>query len=258
MQPLSPPSKCDVVIQQPDHATVTVEPLYPGYGTTVGNALRRVLLSSLPGAAATAVKITGVSHEFSAVPHIKEDVVAILLNLKQLRFRLEGEDALVASLKVKGERVVTGKDLALPTNLSLLNPEQPIATITDKAGEFELELSVGPGRGYVPVENREKEKLDIGTIALDAIYTPVRNVNFEVEHVRVEQMTNYDRLILDVRTDGTLSPVEAVVQAGQLLVEHFQFVTERVASANPTPAETVKPVKRRSKKAADAAESPEA
>lgn len=250
MQPLPLPTKCRVERQGPDRALITIEPLYPGYGTTVGNALRRVLLSSLPGAAVTAVKIAGVAHEFSAIPAIKEDVVSILLNLKQLRFRLEGEAPLTATLSVSGERAVTGADLTRPTNLTLLNPEQPIATLTDKQGSLELELTVGPGRGYVPVENREKEKLDIGTIAIDAIYTPVRNVNFEVEHVRVEQMTNYDRLILDVRTDGTLSPMAAVTEAGAILVQHFQFVTDQVTAQAPAEPEAPKPSRRRVKKSA--------
>lgn len=255
MQPLPLPTKCLVEQHAPNQATVTIEPLYPGYGTTVGNALRRVLLSSLPGAAVTAVTIAGVAHEFSAIPAVKEDVVAIILNLKQLRFRLEGDESLVATLTVTGERTVTGADLKLPTNLTLLNPDQPIATITDSAGRLELELNIGPGRGYVPVENREKEKLAIGSIAVDAIYTPVRNVNFEVEHVRVEQMTNFDRLILDVRTDGTLSPVAAVSEAGRLLVSHFQFVTDQVAAQTPVAAAIPK-TKRRTKKAAAADAAP--
>lgn len=225
MQSIPLPSKCSVSELQADHVVVTVEPLFPGYGTTLGNALRRVLLSSLPGAAVTAVKIADVSHEFSTIPSVKEDVVAVLLNVKQLRFRLTGDEPLTAVLKIRGEKVVTGKDLKLPTNLELINQDQIIATLTDKAAALEMELTVNNGRGYVPVENREKEKLDIGSIAVDAIYTPIRNVNFSVEHVRVEQMTNYDRLILDIRTDGTISPVEAFRVASGILVDHYTYMT---------------------------------
>lgn len=241
------PSKCVVNEHAPDHATIVIEPLYPGYGTTVGNALRRVLLSSLPGAAVTAVKIANTTHEFSTLPHVKEDLVAVLMNLKLLRFRLEGDEPLTATLKAKGEKVVTGKDLKLPTNLELTNPVQLIATLTDKAASLELELTVGPGRGYVPVENREKEKADLGTIMIDAIYTPIRNVNFDVEHVRVEQMTNFDRLILDVRTDGTIAPVEAVLTAGGLLVEHFGSVTQEL-KAQLAASQPDKAAKRKTKK----------
>ncbi len=230
MQTIPLPSKCLVNDVGPDHATVVIEPLFPGYGTTLGNALRRVLLSSLPGAAVTSVKIENVSHEFSTLPNVKEDVVAILLNIKRLRFKLIGDEPLVATVKAKGEKVITGRDLKLPTNLALFTPEQIIVTLTDKSATFEAEFTVGPGRGFVPVENREKEKLDIGTVAVDAVYTPVRNVNFDVEHVRVEQMTNYDRLMLDIRTDGTVSPVEAVQAAGVILVDHFRFVTDALLS----------------------------
>lgn len=234
METIPLPTKCVVRDEGPDHATILIEPLYPGYGTTLGNSLRRVLLSSLPGAAVTAVKIADISHEFSTLPHVKEDIVAILLNVKQLRFRLAGDESLTATLKVKGEKTVTGRDLKLPTNLELINTDQLIATLTDKAATLEMELTVAPGRGYVPVENREKEKLEIGMIAVDAIYTPIRNVNFTVEHVRVEQMTNFDRLILDVRTDGTISPVAAVMSAGSMLVEHFSFLTSQLETTVPS------------------------
>ncbi|MBI3115192.1 MAG: DNA-directed RNA polymerase subunit alpha [Candidatus Kerfeldbacteria bacterium] len=253
MQSIPLPAKCVVNEDGSDHATVVVEPLYPGYGATLGNALRRVLLSSLPGAAVTAVKIANVFHEFSTLPHVKEDIVAILLNIKRLRFKLRGDEPLVATLKAKGEKTVTGADLKLPTNLELINTDQPLATLTDKAAAFELELTVNAGRGYIPVENREKERWDIGTIAVDAVYTPMRNVNFEVEHVRVEQMTNYDRLILDVRTDGTMSPAEAMRIAGGILVEHFQFVTNSLPETGVEEKAPAKPVKKKPTKKTEGA-----
>lgn len=252
MQTLPLPSKCSVNDVSPDQATVVIEPLFPGYGTTLGNALRRVLLSSLPGAAVTAVKIENVAHEFSTLPNVKEDVVAILLNIKRLRFKLIGDEPLVATVKAKGEKVITGRDLKLPTNLTLSTPEQIIVSLTDKSATFEAEFTVSPGRGFVPVENREKEKLDIGTIAVDAVYTPVRNVNFDVEHVRVEQMTNYDRLILDIRTDGTVSPVEAVRAAGVILVDHFRFLADTLPPSalaeEAKQASTTKEGKKRARK----------
>ncbi len=164
-------------------------------------------------------------------------------------FRQSKKTSSLATLKVKGEKTVTGKDLKLPTNLELINTDQIIATVTDKAAGLEMELTVSAGRGYIPVENREKEKLDAGTIAIDAIYTPIRNVNFDVEHVRVEQMTNYDRLILDVRTDGTISPVEAVTVAGKILNEHFTCVTGSLeATIKPAPEKPEKEEKKRKAK----------
>lgn len=227
----------------PNVATFTIEPCYPGYGATLGNALRRVLLSSLPGAAITAVRIEGVEHEFSTIAHVHEDVVAILLNLKGVRFKLHGDDPVSVTLSVSGERAVTAGDITKNAQAEVVNPEHPIATISDAKGTMEMELTVGPGRGYVPVENREKERLPLGTIAVDATYTPVRNVTFEVEHVRVEQITNFDRLRLTVTTDGTLLPVEAVCRASDLLVQHFTLVRDQF----PAESTTVVRPKRRTK-----------
>lgn len=210
----------------PNRSVFTIEPLYPGYGTTIGNALRRILLSSLAGAAITAVKIEGVTHEFSTLPYVKEDIVDLLLNLKLIRFKVHGEGPWTAKLNVSGARVAKAGDFESASDVEVMNPKQMIATLTDAAAKFELEVMIGMGRGYVPTENREKEKLPIGTIAVDAIYTPVRNVNFTTEHVRVEQITNFDKLMLDITTDGTIAPAEALRQAGQILVEHFQFTLQ--------------------------------
>jgi DNA-directed RNA polymerase subunit alpha len=214
-----------------NHGTFVIEPLYPGYGMTVGNTLRRVLLSSLPGAAITAVKIEGVDHEFSALPYVKEDAVDILLNLKLVRLTCHSDEPVTVTLKANGAKVVTAGDIQPNAQVEVINVDQPILTLTDKAGSVEMELTVQSGRGYIPVENREKEKLPIGTIAIDAIYTPVKNVNFKTEHVRVEQMTNFDKLILDITTDGTMKPEDALAQAAQIMVEHFQFVLNGPAAA---------------------------
>ncbi|MBU0670665.1 DNA-directed RNA polymerase subunit alpha [Patescibacteria group bacterium] len=211
-----------------NHDEITISPCYPGYGTTLGNALRRVLLSSLPGGATTATKIKGVDHEFSTLENVKEDVVDIILNLKQLRFKVHSEEPIELTLKVKGEKDVTAADFDKNSQIEVVTPKAHIATLTSKNAEFEMTLMVQNGRGYVPVEMREKEKLELGYIAIDAVYTPVKTVNFNTEHVRVEEMTNYDKLILDITTDGTLSPIEALRQASDILVQQFNHIKDNV------------------------------
>lgn len=250
MQTIPLPSSITEERHGANRSVFTVEPLYPGYGTTIGNAMRRILLSSLEGAAITAVKLEGVTHEFSTLPYVKEDIVDLLLNLKLVRFKVHGEGPWTATLNVTGETVAKAGDFTCPSDVEVLNAKQVIASLTDKAAKLELEVMIGLGRGYVPTENREKEKLPIGTIAVDSIYTPVKNVNFTTEHVRVEQITNFDKLMLDVTTDGTMPPAEAIRLAGQVLVEHFQFmiqvpseaVVAEVAAEEPAtesvPAET--------------------
>lgn len=208
------------------HSRIVISPCYPGYGTTLGNALRRVLLSSLPGAAVTAVKIKGVDHEFSTIPHVKQDVVEIILNLKGLRFMVHTDEPQEITLKVKGEKVVTGADFEKQSQVEVMNPDMVIAELTDKSADFEMKLRVGTGRGYVPVETREKEKMEVGYIAVDSIYTPIRNVNFKIEHVRVGQMTNFDKLILDILTDGTITPEAACKQATEILMDQFSGVMD--------------------------------
>lgn len=205
---------------------VIVEPCESGYGTTLGNALRRVLLSSLSGAAITDVKIAGVQHEFSAVPHVKEDVVQIILQLKQIRLKVFGDEPIRLQLKKKGEGVVTAADIEKHASVEIANPTLPIATITDKEGVLEMELVVGRGKGYDPVESREKKNAEIGMLAIDALYTPIRNVGFQVENTRVGQMTNYDRLTLTIETDGTVSVQDAVTQSAKLLIDHFRLFVE--------------------------------
>jgi len=219
-----------------------IEPLFPGFGMTVGNSLRRVLLSSLPGAAPYKVKIQGASHEFSTLPKIKEDVVEILLNVKSIKFKLhEGEEA-KATLEVSGEKKVTASDFKLPASLEVANPDQHIATLT-RGGKLKIELWVNRGIGYVPVERREDERNEIGVIALDSFYSPIRKVHYDVENTRVGGMTNYDKVTLEITTDGTMDASEALEECGKILEDHFKLVAgatkEAEKSADKKKAEEV-------------------
>lgn len=230
------PNKIYFTTDEKYKSQVVIEPLYPGYGVTIGNALRRVLLSSLPGAAVAAIKIKGVDHEFSTVPNVTEDVVDIILNLKQLRLRLDADEPVKLELRAKGQKEVTAADIKTDARAEIINPELKIATLDSKSAEFSMEIIVQKGRGYVPVEMREGEKLEIGMIAVDAIFTPMRSVNFEVENVRVGQMTNYDKLTLTLETDGTISGPEALDLASQILVEHFAML-KTTAEGSPASEE---------------------
>jgi DNA-directed RNA polymerase subunit alpha len=183
-----------------------------------------VLLSSLPGCAPHKVKIEGVAHEFSTIPGVAEDVVEIILNLKSLRFKLFEGDEASAKLDVSGPKEVKGKDFKLPSNLELLNPEQPIATLS-RGAKLKLDLTINRGIGYVPVERKEEERREIGVILLDSLYTPVTKVRYDIENTRVGKMTNYDRLILEIITDGTMTPDEALEASGQILERHFNLVS---------------------------------
>ncbi|MEO8065963.1 MAG: DNA-directed RNA polymerase subunit alpha [Candidatus Doudnabacteria bacterium] len=221
MESIPLPKKVSFEDQGNNKYKLTVEPLYPGYGVTLGNSLRRVLLSSLPGAAVVAVKIKGADHEFSTVPNIKEDVIEIILNIKQLRLKVHTDQPVRLEMKVKGEKQVTGADFKKNADVEIVNPDMHIATLDNKGAELEMEVIVQTGRGYVPVEQRENEKLEIGMIAVDAIYTPVKLVNYDINNVRVGQITNYDELILMIETDGTVSGQDAIDQAAHILMDHF-------------------------------------
>jgi DNA-directed RNA polymerase subunit alpha len=204
-----------------------IEGLYAGYGLTVGNTLRRTLLSSLPGAAVTQIKIKGVLHEFSTLPGVREDMVELSLNFKKLRFRVHTDEPQVLSLKVKGERVVTGGDIETTSDVQIVNPNEVLAHLTAKSAELDIELQVERGLGYSAVESRKGEgKLPIGTIAIDAIFNPVRAVNYVVENMRVGDRTDYNRLRLEIETDGTLSPSAALRKAASVLRDHFDKVFE--------------------------------
>ncbi len=204
-------------------AVFMLEPLHPGYGMTLGNSIRRVLLSSLAGSAITAVKIEGASHEFSTIAGIQEDMIEIILNLKQVRFKNPNEEPVMLILKKTGGVVKAG-DITVNNDVEVVNPDLIIAHIDNTKAKLEIELKVEQGRGYAPVESRNAEKLPVGMIAIDAIYTPIRRVRYNVQNTRVGQMTNLDRLVLEVETDGTISPREAVMQSAEVLVGHFQVL----------------------------------
>lgn len=227
MIPLSQTTK--LVEKKGNSAVFDIEALYPGYGVTIGNTLRRVLLSSMEGAAATQVKIKGVSHEFSTIPGVLEDVVTILLNLKQLRFKMYNEESTRATLRVTGEKEVNGSNFKLPPGVELINKDVHIATLTTKTAELEMELQIEKGVGYVPAEARTKGKKDeIGVIALDAIFTPVRQVSFKVENMRVGERTDFDKISLQIETDGTMAPEAALWRAAEILRSQFELIGQGV------------------------------
>ncbi len=201
-----------------------LEPLYPGYGVTVGNALRRVLLSSMPGSSVTAVKIKYVDHEFSTIPNVKEDVIQLLLNLKQLRVRSFSTEPVRILLKAKGEKVVTAADIKETDQVKVISKDLHIATLDNKNSDFEMELVVEQGKGYLPVEQRENHKPEIGMIALDAVFTPVKSVFFDISNVRVGQLTNFDKLEVVMETDGSIDGNTAINIATHILVDHFSML----------------------------------
>ncbi|TSC91020.1 MAG: DNA-directed RNA polymerase subunit alpha [Parcubacteria group bacterium Gr01-1014_2] len=215
-----------VVHYEKNRAVFEISPLYAGYGVTLGNSLRRVLLSSMEGAAAVKIKIDGVAHEFSTVNGVLEDVVDIILNLKKIRFKLSGVDSAKVTLNAKGEKEIHAGDLKAPFGVEVVNPDQIIATITDKKAEFNMEIEVERGIGYMPVEQKQKEKLSVGEIAIDAIFNPVRKVSFRVENIRVGERTDFNKLFVDVETDGSITPQEALKRAVGILMEQFKAVGE--------------------------------
>ena len=199
-----------------------IGPLESGYGITLGNALRRVLLSSLPGAAVTSIRLSDVHHEFTEIPGVREDVTQVLLQLKQIRLKLTGAEQARMRLEVRGEGTVTAADVEAPPEVEIVNPDLYLFTVDSDKTRLEIELTVQAGRGYSPTE--ERGRLPIGELPIDAIFSPVRRVNYDVERARVGQMTNYDRLIVEIWTDGTIRPEEALSQAAQLLVTHLRLV----------------------------------
>lgn len=218
------PSKPRVVSEEDFRGTYEIDGLYPGYGHTLGNSLRRIILSSLPGAAITQVKIDGVEHEFSTISGVKEDVITMLLNIKRIRLALHSDEPLTISLKKSGSGVVTAGDIEAPSQVEILNPEQPICEITNKSTKLDIEMTVERGLGYVPREVHQKDKVEIGTIALDAVFTPIRRANYEVENMRVGDRTDYNRLRLVIETDGTVSPKAALEQSIEIMIHQLKSV----------------------------------
>ncbi|MEX0609688.1 MAG: DNA-directed RNA polymerase subunit alpha [Balneolaceae bacterium] len=223
------PEILNVVEDSDDFGTFVLQPLERGFGVTIGNSFRRVLLSSLPGIAITAVKINGVDHEYSSIKGVKEDVYEIILNFKQVRFKQVEQSSGVIHISKSGSGELTAKDIDEATaEYDVLNPELVIANLADDA-ELEIELKVGRGRGYVPAEEMTVEEDDVNLIPIDAIFTPIKSVKFNVENVRVGQRTDYEKLVMDVETDGSVNAKEALTIAGKILKEHIEkFITEKI------------------------------
>jgi len=216
-----PKIECDA--SSKNYGRYIIGPLESGYGITLGNALRRVLLSSLPGAAITSIRLSDVHHEFSDIPHVREDMTQIILQIKQLRVKLTGEEPVRLRLGVRGEGTVTAGDIQCPPEVEIINPDLYLFTVDNDKARLEMELTVEPGRGYSPAD--ERGRLPIGELPVDAIFSPVRKCNYEIERARVGQMTNYDKLIMEIWTDGTLRPQEALSRAARILVQHFQLIS---------------------------------
>lgn len=216
----------------------TAQPLERGYGVTIGNMMRRVLLSSLPGTAITGVKIEGILHEFSTIEGVKEDVPDIILNLKQVRFRSISKRNATVSLKLEGPKDFVAGDIVSPeADFEVLNPDLHIATLTKKGITLKIDLYIGRGRGYVPAEENKPEGMPLGFIAVDSIFTPIRNVRYSVENTRVGQRTDYEKLILEVQTDGSIQPDEAVSMAGKIIADHVSLFTKFAPTTEEEPAE---------------------
>lgn len=234
--------KTKIIKKQENTTVFEINGLYPGYGVTIGNSLRRTLISSLEGAAITQANIKGVSHEFSTMSGVLEDVVMILLNLKKIRFKMHSNEPQKGSLNVKGEKKVKAGDFKLPPQVEVVNKDAHIATLTSKNANLEIEIQIEKGIGYEPVEQRKKEKLEIGAIQIDAIYTPIKRVSLKCENMRVGERTDYDKLILEIETDGTIIPEQAFEKACEILIQHFSFLSQGLdAKKDEKPKKVEKP-----------------
>lgn len=248
---LSDPVRVKTVSEDEKVGVFDIEGLYRGYGITIGNALRRVLLSSLPGAAITRFKIKGVGHEFSTIDGVVEDVVEIGFNLKKVRFKFFADEPQTLTLKVKGEKEVTAGDIEGNAQVEVQNKDLHIATLTEKNAELDMEITVEKGLGYEPVEARKEGRLPIGTIALDAVFSPIESVNFRVENMRVGERTDYNRVRLEIKTDGTISPSSALHKAASILLDHFGKIGEvEVVELKPAPLKGAQEEKKSARKSA--------
>ena len=224
------PSQPKVISEEGESGVFEIEGLYPGYGHTLGNSLRRIILSSLPGVAITSVKIAGVNHEFTVLEGVKEDVVTILLNLKKIRMRFTTDEPQTLYLKIKGlsaqagERVVRASDLEVPGQVTILTPDEIIATITGKNTVLDMEIKAEKGLGFMPKEMIEKSRVDIGAIALDGIFTPIRRASYEVENMRVGDRTDFNKLKMFIETDGTISPSSALSSAIGIMINQLKAI----------------------------------
>ena len=242
------PSKPRVVLEEGNKGVFEIDGLSPGYGHTLGNSLRRIILSSLPGASVTAIKIDGVSHEFQTMDGIKEDVIVMILNLKKTRFKMISDEPQIVTLSVKGPKEILAKDIKTGGQVEILNPELHIAEVTGKIN-FNIEMKIEKGLGFIPKEVFQKEKVDIGTIAVDAIFTPIRRVAYEVENMRVGDKTNHNRLRISIETDGTLTPREALSRSIEIMINQLKAIIDF-----KEPEEEVKASKKTSKEESEEVE----
>ncbi|MCR4334810.1 MAG: DNA-directed RNA polymerase subunit alpha [Patescibacteria group bacterium] len=218
------PSKPRIIKEEGFTGIYEIDGLYPGYGHTLGNSIRRIILSSIPGSAITRVKIDGVNHEFSTIEGVKEDVITILLNLKRVRIKMSTDEPQTLNLKLKGIKNITAGDIEHPGQVEILNPDLPVAHITNKNSELDIEMTVEKGLGYVPKDVLEKDRVDIGNITLDALFTPIRRVNYEVENMRVGDRTDFNRLKIFIETDGTVSPNEALSKSIEIMIHQLKAI----------------------------------
>jgi DNA-directed RNA polymerase subunit alpha len=240
-QNIALPSKPKVTLEEGFKGVYEIDGLYPGYGHTLGNSLRRIILSSLPGSAITDLKIDGVGHEFSTIDGVKEDVIAILLNVKKIRVKLDSDEPQKIQLKVKGAKTFTAGDIDLPSQVQIMNPELEILTATDKNIDINIEMTVEKGLGYVPKELLHKERVEIGSIALDGVFTPIRRVHYETQDMRVGDKTNFNRLIVSIETDGTITPREALEKSIAIMITQLKAIVgfkEEVEISEPEVTET--------------------
>lgn len=232
MQNIALPNKISYKAgEDENNGQVIIEPCFPGYGITIGNSLRRVLLSSLEGAAVVGVKIEGVDHEFMSLPSVKEDILEILMNLKELRIKMFTDEVVKLTLKAGGKKEVKASEITPDSNVEIINKDLKLATLTEMTGNLNMEIFVKKGIGYESIESREEKRNEIGYLELDSIYSPVLNIGVDVENVRVGKMTNWDKLILDILTDGTITPFEAFKKANQILIEQFTSLSEEKKEA---------------------------
>ncbi|KKQ87743.1 MAG: DNA-directed RNA polymerase subunit alpha [Parcubacteria group bacterium GW2011_GWF2_38_8] len=217
------PSQPRIVLEEGNKGVFEIDGLYPGYGHTLGNSLRRIILSSLPGSSITSIKIDGISHEFSTMDGIREDVIVMILNLKKVRFKMMSDEPQTVNLSVKGPKEVTAKDIKTGGQVEILNPDLHIVEITGKIS-LNIEMKIEKGLGFIPKEILQKEKVDIGTIAVDAIFTPIRRVAYDVENMRVGDNTNYNRLRISLETDGTLTPREAFLRSIEIMINQLKAI----------------------------------
>lgn len=218
------PSKPKVVMEEGFKGVYEIDGLYPGYGHTLGNSLRRIILSSLPGAAIVQLKVKGVGHEFSTIEGIKEDIISIILSIKKIRLSLEGNEPQILKIKAKGPKTITAGDIEIPSQVKIMNPEQELFNITEKGKEVEMELTVQKGLGYVPKEIIQKERVSVGTISLDGIFTPIRRVNYESENMRVGDRTDFNRLRISIETDGTITPRHALEESIRIMITQIKAI----------------------------------